>query len=111
MVIVHVKFPINPEYKEDFKNFAVAKFGEHGINTLEGFVSMRILEPKQLSPMMPQNNFFIIETVWEDMEAFQNYMESDLFRKAHEKQPPKEFFTGRPIVEVYEVVKELTPVK
>ena len=107
MVIVLVKFPINPEYKEEFKNYAVKNFGEHGINTLQGFVSMRVLEPKQISPNMPENNNFIIETIWEDMEAFKNYTQSDLFRKAHEKQPPREFFAGQPSVEVYEVIKEV----
>ena len=107
MVVVLVKFPINLEYKEQFKEFAIKKFGEHGIKEMEGFVSMEILEPKQLSPNMPPNNNFIIKTVWENMEAFQKYTESEAFRKAHEKQPPKEFFAGRPTVEVYEVIKEV----
>ena len=107
MVVVLVKFPINPEYKEQFKNYAVEKFGKHGINKMDGFISMEILEPKQLSPMMPANNNFVIKTVWRDMEAFKNYTESETFRKAHEKQPPKEFFTGQPTIEVYEVAKEV----
>jgi heme-degrading monooxygenase HmoA len=107
MVVVFVRFPINPQYKEEFKKYAVEKFGEHGINTLDGFISMRVLEPKQLSPNMPENNTFVIETIWRDMEAFKNYTQSDIFRKAHEKQPPKEFFAGQPTVEVYEVIKEV----
>ncbi len=107
MVVVLVKFPINPEYKEQFKSYAIEKFGEHGIDKMEGFISMEVLEPKQLSPNMPPNNNFVIKTVWENMEAFKKYTESEAFRKAHEKQPPKEFFAGQPSVEVYEVIKEI----
>jgi len=107
LVIVLVKFPINPEYKEQFKEYTLKKFGEHGIENMEGFISMRVLEPKQLSPHMPPNNNFVIETIWEDMEAFRKYTESEAFRKAHEKQPPKEFFAGQPSIEVYEVIKKV----
>ena len=107
MVIVLVKFPINPDYKEQFKEYAVQKFGGHGIDKMEGFVSMEILEPKKLSPNMPPNDNFIIKTVWKDMDAFRKYTESEAFRKAHEKQPPKEFFKAPPTVEVYEVIKEV----
>jgi heme-degrading monooxygenase HmoA len=107
MVVVLVKFPINPQYKEEFKQYAIQNFGEHGINTAEGFVALRVLEPKQVSPNMPENNTFMIETIWENMEAFQKYTQSDLFKKAHEKLPPKEYFTGQPTIEVYEVIKEV----
>ncbi len=105
MVVVFTKFPINPEYVQDFVKFAKENFGEKGLAEQEGFIKMNLLEPKEFPPGN-KNNTFIIETYWESFEAFVKYTRSESFRKSHETLPPKEWFAGRVSVELYEVIKE-----
>ncbi len=105
MIVVMTKFPINPKHFEDFEKRAREEFGEKGLTDQKGFIKMNILKPVNIPP--PQdNNTFIIETYWEDLESFKSYTESEAFRKAHENPPPREWFAGHPTVEVYEVIKE-----
>lgn len=105
MIVVMTKFPINPEYANDFSERAKKEFGEKGLTEQEGFIKMNILEPKEFPPGN-KNNVFIIETYWEDMESFKKYTESKSFEEAHKNPPPKEWFAGRPSVEIYEIIKE-----
>lgn len=105
MIVVMTKFPINPEYSKNFEERAKYQFGEKGLSEQEGFIKMNILKPLPFPPGN-SNNIFTIETYWKDMESFKRYTESESFAKAHENPPPKEWFTGRPTVEVYEVIKE-----
>jgi len=106
MVFVLTKFRVNPDYRQEFKNYAVEKFGQRGLSQQEGFIKMNLLEPENFPPGK-ENNTFIIETVWEDMEALRRYTESEAFRKAHENLPPEEWFLSPPEVEVYRVIKSL----
>ena len=106
MVVVMTKFQIKPEHKEDFRKFAVDRFGEKGLIDQEGFIKMNLLEPVNFPPGK-ENNTFIIETYWESFELFKKYTESEAFRKAHQNPPPLEWFTQNPAVEVYSIIKEL----
>ncbi len=106
MVVVFTKFPINPEYREQFKEYALERFGEKGLTEQEGFIKMNLLEPVNFPPNN-QNNTFIIATYWENMEALKKYTESEAFRKAHENPPPREWFAGHPVIEVYNTIKEV----
>ncbi|SNZ07988.1 Heme-degrading monooxygenase HmoA [Persephonella hydrogeniphila] len=106
MIVVMTKFPINPEYAEEFREYAVNRFGEKGLKEQEGFIKMKILSPVNFPPNS-QNNIFIIETYWRDMESLKKYTESEAFRKAHENPPPKEWFSGHPVIEVYNLIKEI----
>lgn len=106
MIVVLTRFPINSEHREEFEKRAVEKFGEHGIDQIEGFMGMKVLSGKSF-PSMPQNDNVILITYWKDMESFLNYKKSDTFAKAHQNPPPKEMFKGPPSVEVYEVIKEI----
>ena len=105
MVVVFTKFPINPDHREDFANYAKEKFGEKGLSEQEGFIKMNVLSGIDFPPGN-KNTTFIIETYWESMEAFMKYTQSESFRKSHEELPPREWFAGRVSVEVYEVIKE-----
>lgn len=105
MIVVMTKFPINPQFMEEFEKRAKETFGEQGLEGQKGFIKMNVLKPVNFPPNT-QNNTFIIETYWEDMKSFQEYTQSEAFKKAHENPPPQEWFAGRPTVEVYEVIKE-----
>ncbi len=107
MIVVFTKFPINPDHKEDFANYAKESFGEKGLTEQEGFIRMELLKPEDFPPGH-KNNTFIIATYWQSKEAFMKYTQSEAFRKAHENLPPREWFAGQPTVEVYEVIKEKT---
>ena len=99
------RLPVNPEFKEQFRERVKDKFGEKGLSDQKGFVKMNILEPKSF-PSMPENNTFVVETYWETMEDFVAYTQSQSFADAHKDLPPKEWFTGHPTIEVYEIIKE-----
>lgn len=105
MIVVMTKFPINPKYFNEFEQRARNEFGEKGLTNQKGFIKMNILKPVNIPPFK-ENNIFVIETYWEDLESFKSYTESEAFRKAHENPPPKEWFTAPPTVEVYEIIKE-----
>lgn len=106
MVVVMTIFQIRSEHKEDFKKYAVERFGEKGLIDQEGFIKMNLLEPVNFPPGK-ENSKFIIETYWESFELFKKYTQSEAFRKAHQNPPPKEWFAGNPAVEVYSIIKEL----
>ncbi len=105
MIVVMTKFPINEQYAKDFEEKAIKEFGEKGLTDQEGFIKMNVLKPVKFPPDS-KNNTFIIETYWKDMESFMKYTQSEAFKEAHKNPPPQEWFTGRPTVEVYEVIKE-----
>lgn len=106
MVVVLTKFTINPDFRQEFEERAVSRFGEHGIDKMEGFMGMKILSGKSF-PSMPQNDNVVIITYWKDMDSFLNYTKSDAFAKAHQNPPPKEMFKAPPSVEIYQVIKEI----
>jgi len=106
MIVVMTKFQIKPEHREDFKKYAVERFGEKGLTEQEGFIKMNLLEPVSFPPKI-ENSTFIIETYWKNLDLFKKYTESEAFRKAHQNPPPMEWFAGHPTVEVYSTIKEL----
>ncbi len=105
MIVVMTKFPINPQYAKDFEERAKETFGEKGLTDQKGFIKMNILKPLPVPPN-PNNNVFIIETYWEDLDSFKAYTESEAFKEAHKNPPPREWFAGQPTVDVFEVIKE-----
>ena len=108
MIAVFTKFPIKREFLQVFKERAVASFGQKGLRKQEGFVSMKLLSAKDY-PNMPENNQFVIETIWQDSNYFKDYTKSDAYKEAHKDGPPREWFAGQPTVEVFEIAKEIVP--
>ena len=103
MVTVFTKFPVKPEFKEEYTAHLKEAVKKHNIEDQAGCRAMNLLAP-QSNPMTGENNTFIIETVWEDMKSFMAYTQSDAFKKSHENMPPMDWFAGRPSVEVYESI-------
>ncbi len=101
MVTVFTKFPVKKEFRQEYAKHLVEAVKEHNIDQQEGYKGMKLLSPGSF-PQMAENNMFIIETLWQDMESFTAYTESEAFKKSHENLPPREWFEGRPEVEVYE---------
>jgi heme-degrading monooxygenase HmoA len=103
MVTVFTKFPIKEEFFKEYATHLKEAVTKHEMDKQTGYVEMKLLEPKSI-PHMSENNMFIIETIWEDMKSFMAYTQSEAFKKSHENMPPREWFAGRPEVEVYETI-------
>ncbi|WP_457744541.1 antibiotic biosynthesis monooxygenase family protein [Sulfurimonas sp.] len=103
MVTVFTKFPIKEEFFEEYATHLKEAVTKHEMDKQAGYVEMKLLAPKSV-PHMSENNMFIIETIWEDMKSFMAYTQSEAFKKSHENMPPREWFAGRPEVEVYETI-------
>ena len=103
MVTVFTKFPIKEEFKEEYSKHLKEAVVKHEMDKQEGNVKMNLLAPQSI-PHASENNMFIIETIWEDMKSFMAYTQSEAFKKSHENMPPRDWFAGRPEVEVYESI-------
>jgi len=103
MVTVFTKFPIKEEFKEEYAKHLKEAVAKHEMDKQSGYVEMKLLAPQSI-PHMGDNNMFVIETIWEDMKSFMAYTQSEAFKKSHENMPPREWFAGRPEVEVYESI-------
>jgi len=103
MVTVLTKFPIKEEFYDEYAAHLKDAVTKHEIEKQAGFVKMNLLAPKAI-PHMGENNTFVIETIWNDMPSFLAYTQSEAFKKSHENMPPRDWFAGRPAVEVYESI-------
>lgn len=101
MVTVFTKFPVKKEFHKEYAKHLKEAVKKHGIEKQPGFIDMKLLAPKSI-PHMRENNTFIIETIWKDMQSFMAYTQSEAFKKSHENMPPHNWFDGQPSVEVYE---------
>jgi len=103
MVTVFTKFPVQDEFKEEYTAHLKEAVKKHNIEEQPGCTAMNLLAP-QSNPMTGDNNTFIIETVWENMQTFIAYTQSDAFKESHKNMPPREWFAGKPSVEIYESI-------
>ncbi len=101
MVIVFTKFPIKLEFNEQYSAHLKDAVKKHQVEEQPGFIEMKLLAPQHM-PHVSENNNFTIVTGWKDMKSFLDYTKREAFAKSHENLPPKEWFSGRPEVEVYE---------
>jgi len=103
MVIVFTKFPIKPEFNEQYSAHLKEAVTKHQVEEQPGFKEMRLLEPQHM-PHVSEANNFTIETTWNNMKSFLDYTRSEAFSKSHENKAPKDWFSGGPEVEVYETI-------
>ena len=103
MITVLTKFPIKEEFFDEYTKHLKKAITKHEIEKQPGFSAMKIMAPKSI-PHIAENNMFVIETIWNDMQSFLAYTQSEAFKKSHENMPPRDWFAGRPSVEVYETI-------
>ena len=103
MVTVFTKFPIKEEFHKEYEAHLKEAVTKHKMDQQAGYIEMKLLAPQSI-PHIGQNNMFIIETIWEDMKSFMAYTQSEAFKKSHENMPPRDWFAGKPEVEVYETI-------
>ena len=103
MVVVFTRFPIKQEYNEEYAKHIKEAAQKHHILEQPGCVEVKLLQPQDV-PHSANNNTFTIVTGWKDMKSFTDYTQSEAFKESHANMPSREWFAGKPEVEVYEVI-------
>ena len=98
MIVTCNRIPVNPNYAPAFE----ARFGDRSnlVDEMPGFVSFQLLRPTN------EGDPYIVMTYWDSETHFKAWTESPAFREGHARSStlPPETFTGRPTLEVYEVL-------
>jgi heme-degrading monooxygenase HmoA len=89
---VYVASEWTDKFEERFRN----RVGQ--IEKQVGLIRMEILRP--ISAGSP----YVVLTTWQDQQAFENWVGSDDFKKAHQNPLPKEAFSQKGQFEQHEVI-------
>ena len=93
------RIPVKAEHAEAFEanfiNRASALKGQ------KGFVTFRLLRPG--NPEDP----YIVMTIWETQDDFHEWTQSEAFRQSHANADLRDALSGRPKLEIHEVVQEI----
>lgn len=74
---------------------------ESYLEQVPGFKSFALLK----GPQRTDHVLYASHTVWESDDAFEAWVESDLFRKSHgQTRTPQDVFLGHPELELFESV-------
>ncbi len=103
MIVVLTRFPIKPEFSEEYSKHLKEVISTHKVEEQPGYVRLDLLAPKNVEHIS-NNNKFVIKTVWEDMKSFMAYTQSEVFKESHKNMPSREWFAGQPEVEIYETI-------
>ena len=99
MFIAMNRFDIARGYEEGFEKLWRER--DSYLNTVEGFRSFALLKGDQNE----NSTLYSSHTVWKSKAAFENWTESDSFRKAHaQAKAPKGTYLGHPNLELFEQV-------
>ena len=94
MIVVQNRIPVAEGHEEAFLERFRTRKGL--VDGQPGFIRNMILRPLK-------SEYFIVLTFWENEAAFKAWTESDAFKEAHSRVPPKEMFKGRAELEMHEV--------
>ena len=99
MFVVMNRIPVNPDYADAF----IERFQDRAslVDNMPGFISFSLLKPAKA------DDPFIVETHWESKADFENWTQSDAFKKGHAQagKLPAEAFLGHPKLELFEVIQ------
>ncbi len=97
MITVANRIYVSPEYQDAFEE----RFQNRArlIDGMPGFISNQVLRP------VNAGDPYIVFTLWESRQDFENWVESEEFRKGHAQAGtlPKEAFTQSNKLELHEV--------
>jgi heme-degrading monooxygenase HmoA len=96
MYIVANRVPVAAPWREQFEERFRTRAGQ--IDQQPGFVRLQVLRPADAeSP-------YVVLTTWRDKAAFEAWVGSEDFRRAHQNPLPQEAYTGEGRLEQHEVV-------
>jgi len=96
MYIVTNRVPVADEYVEMFEQRFRERAGQ--IDKQPGFVRMQVMRPD--TPDTP----YLVQTSWVDKQAFEAWVGSEDFKLAHRNPMPKEAFSGKGGIEMFDVL-------
>lgn len=100
MIVTCNRLFVNPEHKDAFE----ARFRDRAslVETMPGFVSFHLLRPTQ------DDAPYVVMTFWESHAHFTAWTESESFKEGHARSStlPREAFTQRPQLEIFEVISD-----
>ncbi len=94
MIIVQNRVPVAEGHEEAFLERFRTRRGL--VDGQPGFIRNMVLRPLK-------GDHFIVLTFWESEEQFRAWTQSDAFKEAHSRVPPKEMFRGHSELEIHEV--------
>ncbi|MCC6441897.1 MAG: antibiotic biosynthesis monooxygenase [Armatimonadetes bacterium] len=94
MIVVANRIPVAIGFEQEFEE----RFTRRTVRLQEnpGFIRNELLRPVQ-------SDYYIVQTYWENMEAFEAWTRSESFRAAHASPPRREMFAGPNVLEIHEV--------
>jgi heme oxygenase (staphylobilin-producing) len=100
MIAVINRLPV----KEGAVNQVVERFakGRGFVQDFPGFVSMEVLRSEAA-------NEVLVITRWQDKDAFDSWIQSDEFKKAHGRGGGSELLRGHPQMSTYDVAVKREP--
>lgn len=98
MYVVMNRIPVNTPYREQFEERFTNRAKE--VDLMPGFIRNQLLRPVQA------NDPYIVLTYWQSQADFENWVNSDAFKKGHARSGtlPKEAFNGSVKLESFEVI-------
>jgi heme-degrading monooxygenase HmoA len=96
--VVANRIPVRAAYRDAFEERFRQRASE--VEKQPGFIRLEVLRPVQ------DDGFYVVLTHWENREAFENWVRSDDFKRAHQQANPlpKEAFGEGGGLEQHEVI-------
>lgn len=110
MFVVTNRIPVargqEAAFEDRFRNRA------HLIDRFPGFIRNLVMRPVQRRfnhqtgewQEQEEQGYYLVQTCWENEQAFWDWTKSDSFRAAHSNRPPAEMFAGPNVLEIHEVI-------
>lgn len=94
------------DFEDRFKNRA------HLIDQSPGFIKNLVMRPVRRRfdhktgqwTESEETGYYLVQTYWENEEAFWDWTRSESFRIAHSNRPPAEMFAGPNVMEIHRVI-------
>ncbi len=87
---------VKPQFSEEFEQRFRQRSGQ--INQQAGFVRMEVLKPRS------ENTPYVVLTHWQNERAFQDWVGSEDFKRAHQNPMDKAAFLDGGGLEQYETI-------
>jgi heme-degrading monooxygenase HmoA len=93
MIVVQNRVPVAEGHEEAFIERFRTRRGL--VDGQPGFIRNMVLRPVKAE-------CFIVLTFWESEDDFRAWTESEAFKQAHSRVPPREMFRGKSEIEIHE---------
>lgn len=99
--------PVKPERAKDFERMFQER--DRGVERMDGFISLDLVRPgtKMLmgAPEESAGVEYQVLTRWVNKEAFNGWVHSDEFKKAHSRPVDASIFAGRSYLTLHDTVE------